>query len=125
MAEYEVMDALEIPEGSRQIVTVSGIVIGIFNINGKFYAYQNVCPHKGEWCSACEGTLTGHLAQGPETNWDLIWDREGEILYCPSHATDFDILTGESIARKPMRLQSYPIKVEDGKIKITLSEPDN
>ena len=122
MAEYEVMDSSDIPEGSRQIVTVSGVEIGVFNVNGKFYAYRNLCPHEGG--SACRGTLTGHLAQGPETNWDLIWDREDEILYCPSHATDFDILTGESIARKPMRLHSYPIKVEDGKIKITLSQGD-
>ena len=123
MAKYEVMHVSEISEGSRQIVTVAGIEIGIFNVKGKFYAYRNLCPHEGG--SACKGALTGHLAQGPETNWDLIWDREDEILYCPSHATDFDILTGESIARKLMRLQSYPVKVEDGKIKITLSELDS
>jgi len=118
MAEYELMDETELAEGSRQIMTVEGIEIGVFKSKGRYYAYRNVCPHEGG--SVCRGTLTGNLAQGPETDWNLIWDREGEILYCPSHASDYDITTGNAISRKPLRLTSYPLKIEAGKIKITL-----
>ena len=118
MAEHEVMNESEMSEGSSRLVTVNDIEIGIFKAKGKLYAYRNVCPHDGG--PVCAGTITGSLVQGPETEWKLKWDREGEILYCPWHGSDFDICTGEALSRKPLRLNSYPIKAEGGKIKITL-----
>jgi nitrite reductase (NADH) small subunit len=118
MAEYELMDESEIPEGSCHIVTVNGIEIGIFKSRGHLYAYRNRCPHADG--PVCRGTITGTLVQGLETEWKLKWDREGEILYCPWHASDFDITTGKAITRKPLRLQSYPLNVENGKLKITV-----
>ncbi len=118
MAEYELMNESEIAEGSNRIVTLNDIEIGIFKVKGKLYAYRNVCPHDGG--PVCTGTITGSLVQGPQTEWKLKWDREGEILYCPWHGSDFDICTGEALSRKPLRLKSYPVKVEGGKIKITL-----
>ena len=118
MAEYELMDESEIPEGSNQIVTLDGIEIGIIKSNGRCYAFRNLCPHEGG--PVCTGTITGTLAQGPETEWKLIWEKEGEILYCPWHGSDFDITTGEAMSRKGLRLQTYPLKVVQGKLKITL-----
>ena len=118
MAEYELTNESEIPEGSSRLVTLNDIEIGIFKVKGKLYAYRNVCPHDGG--PVCNGMITGSLVQGPQTEWKLKWDREGEILYCPWHGSDFDICTGEALSRKPLRLKSYPIKVEGGKIKITL-----
>jgi nitrite reductase/ring-hydroxylating ferredoxin subunit len=97
---------------------VNGTEIGIFRSRGQFYAYRNMCPHDGG--PVCRGRITGNLVQGPETEWKLRWDREGEILYCPWHATDFDITSGEAISRKPLRLQSYLLRVESGKLKIRL-----
>ena len=118
MAEYELMDAAEISEGSSRLVTLNGIEIGIFRAKGRLYAHRNVCPHDGG--PVCTGTITGTLVQGPQTQWKLQWDRDGEILYCPWHGSDFDICTGEALSRKPLRLESYPVKVEGGKIKIAL-----
>jgi nitrite reductase/ring-hydroxylating ferredoxin subunit len=118
MAEYEVIEEAEIAEGSCAFVWVEGIEIGIFRSNGHLYAYRNWCPHDGG--PVCRGTVTGTLVQGPETEWKLKWEREGEILYCPWHATDFDLATGEAVTRKPLRLKGYPIRVENGKIRITL-----
>ena len=118
MAEYELMDAAEISEGSSRLVTLNDIEIAIFRANGRLYAYRNVCPHDGG--PVCTGTITGTLVQGPQTQWKLQWDRDGEILYCPWHGSDFDICTGEALSRKPLRLESYPVKVEGGKIKIAL-----
>ena len=118
MAEYELMDESEVSEGSCQIVVVNGIEIGVFKAKGQFYAYMNRCPHDGG--PICKGTLTGNLVQSPETEWKLKWHRDGEILYCPWHGSDFDITTGEALGRRPLRLKSYPLKVEDGKLKISL-----
>jgi nitrite reductase/ring-hydroxylating ferredoxin subunit len=118
MADHELIDESEIPEGASKLLTLDGIEIGIIKSNGRCYAFRNQCPHEGG--PVCTGTITGALAQGPETEWKLIWEREGEILYCPWHGSDFDITTGEAISRKGLRLQTYPLKVEQGKLKITL-----
>jgi nitrite reductase/ring-hydroxylating ferredoxin subunit len=118
MAEYELMDESEIPEGSSRLVTLKGIEIGIIKSKGHSYAFRNLCPHEGG--PVCTGTITGTLVQGPETEWKLEWDREGEILYCPWHGSDFDITTGKAISRKGLRLETYALKVVQGKLKITL-----
>ncbi len=41
MAEYELMDESEIPEGSSKLVTLDGIEIGIIKSNGHYYAFRN------------------------------------------------------------------------------------
>ena len=118
MTEYELMAETELAEGSSRIVSVNGIEIGIIKSKGQIYAFRNICPHEGG--PVCRGTVTGHLEQGPETGWELRWAREGEILYCPWHASDFDICNGHAMSKKPLQLKKYLVKVEDGKIKITM-----
>lgn len=118
MADYRLMPASEIAEGSCRLVTVNGVEIGIFRAGGGLRAYRNRCPHDGG--PVCTGTITGTLAQGPETGWKPRWEREGEILYCPWHGSDFDLRTGEALSRKPLRLKSYPVRVENGTVTITV-----
>ena len=48
------------------------------------------------------------------------WGREGEILACPWHGWEFDLLTGESLSDPRIRLRRYPVEVEDDTIYITL-----
>ena len=47
----------EIPQGERKIVTIAGRSIGIFNVNGVFYAVRNSCPHQGG--ELCLGPTVG------------------------------------------------------------------
>lgn len=118
MAEHELMDDADLAEGSSRIMEVDGVEIGVIKSNGIVYAFRNICPHEGG--PVCTGTVTGHLEQGPETNWELKWARDGEVLYCPWHGTDFDLCTSKSMSKKPLQLKTYPVKVEDGKITITM-----
>ena len=49
----------DIPPGSRKIVRIAGRSIGVFNVDGAFYAIRNRCPHQG--APLCEGKLWGAL----------------------------------------------------------------
>jgi nitrite reductase/ring-hydroxylating ferredoxin subunit len=118
MTEYELMDESAIPEGSCEIVVLDGVEIGIFRSRGRLYAYRNRCPHDGG--PVCRGKITGNLVQGPETEWKLEWARDGEILYCPWHGSDFDLTTGEAVTRRPLRLRAYAVRVDGGKVRITV-----
>ena len=41
------------------------------------------------------------------------WGREGEILACPWHGWEFDLLTGEALVDRRKRLRLYPVTVRD------------
>ncbi len=37
----------DVPEGSARMFVVDDVPIGIFNVNGEFFAIDNRCPHAG------------------------------------------------------------------------------
>ena len=48
MSRYVVAKVEDLPPGERKVVPVGGKGgIGVFNIDGEFYALKNMCPHKG------------------------------------------------------------------------------
>lgn len=102
---FPVARADEIPEGGRKIVTVNGMELGIFRVRGEFYAYRNVCPHAG--APVCAGKICGTTLAGAVGEYTLA--REGEILRCPWHGWEFDLLTGRHLVDEKMKLRSYSV----------------
>lgn len=109
MSRYVICRVAELPPGERQIVSIEGRSIGVFNVGGKFYALRNSCPHQA--APLCLGAINGMAV--PTKPGEYKWAREGEILRCPWHGWEFDILTGRSIHRPDkMRVRSYEVSVE-------------
>jgi 3-phenylpropionate/trans-cinnamate dioxygenase ferredoxin subunit len=108
--------ASELPPGERRLVEVKGHSIGIFNVNGEFVAALNLCPH--ELAPVCRGKVRGTTLPSPPGEYR--WGREGEILACPWHGWEFDLLTGRALADERVRLRRYPVTVEDDTIFVTL-----
>jgi nitrite reductase (NADH) small subunit len=99
----------ELPPGGRKIVEVHGRSIGIFNVQGAFYALRNRCPHKA--APLCQGQLTG-LITGPEP-YRYEVERQGEIVKCPWHGWEFDVTTGRSVfSPHRVRVKRYDVTVE-------------
>ena len=111
MARYVVAAVGEIPVGARKIVTVAGRSIGVFNVNGEFFALRNRCPHQGG--PLCEGKTWGALqARVPG---EVEYSRSGEILSCAWHGWEFDIRTGQSwCSPERLRVRRYEVRVEAG-----------
>jgi nitrite reductase (NADH) small subunit len=104
----------EIPPGTVRIVKVQNPQgVGVFNVNGSFYALKNVCPHQGG--PLCQGPITGTtratFTQGRAP--ELEWIRDGEIVRCPWHRWEFDIATGKTIFESRMRVANYNVRVEN------------
>ncbi len=112
MARYVVASVDELPPGTRKIVDVAGRQVGVFNINGEFFALLNRCPHQGG--PLCEGRLAGRLevkAPGEE----FRYTRAGEILGCPWHSWEYDIRTGQSWFNPArVRVRAYEVDVAPG-----------
>jgi nitrite reductase (NADH) small subunit len=106
----------ELPPGERRLVEVKGHSIGLFNVNGEIVAALNLCPH--ELAPVCRGKVRGTTL--PSSPGEYRWGREGEILACPWHGWEFDLLTGRALADERVRLRRYPVIVEDDTIFVTL-----
>ncbi|MEM7030508.1 MAG: Rieske (2Fe-2S) protein [Chloroflexota bacterium] len=97
----------EFPPGERKIVKLGGREVGIFNIDGKFYALRNICPHRG--APLCEGRLRPLMTSSSVYHLDR--ERDNEILKCPWHQWEFDIKTGEAL-HDNMRVRTYRVVQE-------------
>jgi len=91
--------ASDVTPGTGRVVTVGGKDIALFNVDGTFYALDNVCPHRG-----------GPLGEG---------DLEGCIVTCPWHAWQYDVRTGESIT-DDLKVARYEVKVEGGDVEVAV-----
>lgn len=109
MAKHVVGTVDEIAPGQRKIVEVGGVSIGVFNVGGAFYALRNRCPHQG--APLCLGSVKGTAL--PSAPGEYVWAREGEILRCPWHGWEFDILSGRSVFNPHrVRVKAYEVSVE-------------
>ncbi|HZP85018.1 MAG TPA: Rieske (2Fe-2S) protein [Chthonomonadaceae bacterium] len=113
---YAVAHVHELPPGARKLVTVAGRSLGVFNVHGTFVAVRNICPHEGG--PICRGRVGGTTLPSPPGEYR--WGREGEILSCPWHGWEFDLLTGRALAHDRKRLRLYPVTVEDDTVFVTL-----
>jgi 3-phenylpropionate/trans-cinnamate dioxygenase ferredoxin subunit len=83
----------DIPPGHKKIVEVDGIEIVIVNLDGAFYALEDVCTHDG-----------GPLGEGR---------LEGCQIICPRHGARFDVRTGAALTMPAVEpAPTYEVRVE-------------
>ncbi len=113
MRSYVVGRASEIPPGSRKLVEVGRRSIGVFNVEGEYYALRNSCPHQG--APLCLGSVQGTFEES--NPGEYVWGREGRILRCPWHGWEFDLTTGQSVFNPHRtRVRSYAVTIEDSAV---------
>jgi len=91
----------EIGTGKMKKVLIDDREILIVNVEGIYYAVDNLCTHYG-----------GNLSEG---------FLEGNVVTCPNHGSKFDVTTGkvvsppaEPVGRPDIEdLQTYLVQVED------------
>ena len=92
MTFVKVAKTTDIPVGKMKHVEVDGVEIMIANVEGKFYAVGDRCPHLNATLS--EGTLNK------------------TIVTCPRHLSTFDVTTGRAISGTRSNLPTYDVKVD-------------
>jgi nitrite reductase/ring-hydroxylating ferredoxin subunit len=112
MKRYVVARVDEIPPGTRLIVDLDGRSVGIFNVDGSYYALRNNCPHQG--AELCAGTVFGAVSSpGPG---EYHYDPDRKLLACPWHNWEFDMRTGQSwFDPAKTRVRPYEVAVESAK----------
>jgi nitrite reductase/ring-hydroxylating ferredoxin subunit len=111
MPKYVVGTVEEIAPGSKKIVEVGGRSVGIYNVNGEYFALLNRCPHQAG--PLCNGLNYGFLKSGNVGEYE--YSRPGEIVRCPWHGWEFDVRTGQSwFDPVQVRVRRYNVVVTHG-----------
>jgi nitrite reductase/ring-hydroxylating ferredoxin subunit len=106
---FEICPVDELPPGERTIVELNGHSVGVFNVEGEYYALKNDCPHQR--APLCMGKVTGTTSATEPGAVD--WENNGHILRCPWHGWEFDIETGRSVFNPhKVRARSFETQVE-------------
>lgn len=116
MNRYEVAKVADLLEKGRQIVKVKGMEIGIFLVDGQYYAWRNVCPHAG--APVCRGKISG--TRLPSAVYEYEYGRDQEILRCAWHGWEFDLRTGRHLVNPDVRLRGFTMEVDEDSIYLLL-----
>lgn len=91
--------AASIPSGEFVQVEIDDALVAVFNVEGTFYAIDDVCTHDG-------GGLSGGAV-------------EGDVVICPRHGARFCLRTGAALtppAYEPVR--TYETRIVDGMVEV-------
>ena len=95
MSEFvKVLPASELAPGQCREVLAGETPVALCNLDGRFHALGNRCPHRG-----------GPLGQGALA---------GNLLLCPWHAWAYDVATGISDVNSEISVPVYETRLEDG-----------
>jgi len=102
MTDYvKVAQASEIEPNHGKLVEVQRKKIALFNVDGKFYAIDNTCTHRG-----------GPLSEG---------ELEGDEVTCPWHGAKFKVISGEVLGPPaPQGVGSYKVRINGTDIELEL-----
>lgn len=89
----------DLAPGSHTVVEVEGAAILLVNLDGEFYAIEDVCTHDGSEISS------GCLIEGS--------------MECPRHGARFDVKSGEVTAPPAYEpVDTFPVRVEGGIVQV-------
>ncbi len=94
----------EFPPGEVKIVRAGDLAIGVYNLNGEYFAIEDRCSHDD-----------GPLAEGD-------FEPDDGVAICPRHGARFDVRTGQALSLPAyLPVDTFPVKVEDGLVKVEVA----
>ncbi|HEY4685438.1 MAG TPA: non-heme iron oxygenase ferredoxin subunit [Dehalococcoidia bacterium] len=89
----------DVPAGRVRVFEVGERSIALANVDGAFFAIDNLCTHDGGPLG--EGTLAGDQVE------------------CPRHGARFDVRTGAVRALPAVRpVRTYPVRLEGDEVSV-------
>jgi 3-phenylpropionate/trans-cinnamate dioxygenase ferredoxin subunit len=93
----------ELPPGGKKLVDLDGRAIAIFNVEGQFFAIDDICTHDG-----------GPLAEGT---------LEGAEIRCPRHGARFDVRTGKALCFPAFEpVDTHPVEARGEDIYLAVND---
>ncbi len=104
----------EVPTGASRLLNVDGKEVALFNVEGRYYAVGNRCPHRSG--PLVRGRVETVPVISPESGSGLPTGQATVAVRCPVHGWLFDLSTGACLTRPSASTPTYPVTCEDGQI---------
>lgn len=91
----------DMPVGAVHEFQVSGKAVALANVDGKFFAINNTCLHRG-----------GPLGEG---------SLQDKIVTCPWHGWEYDVTTGKLLQNSSMGVACYATEVRGEEVFVDIT----
>src|SRR2546426_9534364 len=104
MPELDVCLVEELPSCSVKIVYAGELAVGVYNLDGEYYAIEDRCSHDD-----------GPLAEGD-------FDCAEGVAICPRHGANIDIRTGRALTLPAVEpVATFPVRVDNGIVQVKVA----
>ena len=101
MANFvKVCKTTDIKAGCGKSIEINGKPLALFNVDGGFYAINDVCGHRG-----------GPLGEG---------ELDGKTVVCPWHGWRYNVTTGENELVPDLPTEKYDVTLDGEDILVDL-----
>lgn len=94
----------EVPPGTGIECVADDRIIAVFNVDGRFYAIDGICPHAG----------------GPLADGCLV----GTVVTCPWHGWQFDVTTGKHQLTPRIEQQTFEVVENDETLYLLITKAE-
>ncbi len=92
----------DLADNSGRVVSLRGLTVAAFKVDGRFFAIENKCLHRG-----------GPLGEGQLTDRTVV---------CPWHGWRYDVETGELELIPTLKVGTYKVEVRGDEVFIEIPE---
>jgi len=121
MSDYCAGSVAEYVEGDRRVLVCGDVEVGVFLIDGQYYAWHNRCWHRGG--PVCQGRILKRVVEPVDANNKVRaqqFDANETHIVCPWHGYEFNVKTGRHPGSATARLSKVEIKLRDGNLYVSL-----
>ena len=114
MSEINIGTVASFDDPGRRVIEIAGMQVGVFRLDGEFYAYENKCQHLGG--PACQGKILPRVLEAVTENkksLGRVFARNQLNIICPWHGFEFNIRTGRHPGDRNAVLTPVEIKIRN------------
>lgn len=97
----------QLPDGERLVAEVNSTYIAVFNVNGRYYAVEDICTHD----------------DGPLADGELVGEGDDLAIECPRHGAQFNLKTGKPTFPAVVPVARWQVEIDGNDLKIDLDNP--
>jgi nitrite reductase (NADH) small subunit len=117
MPEYSAGKVTDYADGDRKVVECGESEVGIFRIDGEFYAWHNRCAHRAG--PVCQGRIMKRVIEPVADDRTIRaqqYDPFEANIVCPWHGYEYSIKTGCHQGNSRVRLRKAELTIREGEI---------
>lgn len=120
MSRVHVESAAAFEPGAKRIVETERGEVGVFNVDGDYYAIPNTCAHQGG--PLCEGTVLDDVTGEYDGVGDRVRERftDDKVIKCPWHGWEYHLDSGDLAGDDRVSLPTFDVVEDDGEIFVEL-----